>query len=137
MKRDDRAFVNDILRAAGSIKSYVHGMHRHAFDQDPKTRDAVIRQIGIIGEAANKLSTNFRQAHPKIPWTAIIGMRNAVLHKYWDVRLDIVWDAAKRHAPKLANELRRSMIVKRAKTPEQLDAEIAAALKRPQRQRRR
>jgi uncharacterized protein with HEPN domain len=108
MKRTDGAFVDDILIAASRIRDQVRGVVMDDFlrDFDGTTQDAVIRQIGIVGEAASKLSANFRAKYPTIPWIQIIGMRNVVIHQYWEIKLDVVWEAATRDVPALVKKLR-------------------------------
>ena len=96
MKRADESFVNDIMIAASSISDYVRGVTMEDFlsKRDAMIQDAVIRQVGIIGEAASKLSATFRASHPTVSWHEIVGMRNVVVHQYWDVDLNAVWEAA-------------------------------------------
>ena len=108
MKRTDGAFVDDILIAASRIRDQVRGVTMDDFlrNFDGTTQDAVIRQIGIVGEAASKLSTDFRAKYPTIPWIQIIGMRNVVVHQYWEVKLEVVWEAATRDVPALVKRLR-------------------------------
>ena len=107
MKRTDRAFVDDILIAADAIRDYVRGVAKGGFlsKRDAMVQDAVIRQISIVGEAASKLSPSFRAKYPMIPWIQIIGMRNVVVHQYWEVNLDVVWEAATRDVPALVKRL--------------------------------
>ena len=107
MKRTDEAFVHDILTAAGSIRTYVHKVTKAEFLHNAEKRDAVIRQVGIIGEAASKLSATYRQEHDEVPWKEIIGMRNIVVHQYWEVDMDVLWDVAKHGAPDLLKLLRQ------------------------------
>jgi len=67
---------------------------------------SVIRQVGIVCEAASKLSPSFRAKYPAIPWAQIIGMRNIVVHQYWEViNLDVVWEAATQDVPALIKKL--------------------------------
>ncbi len=112
MKRTDGAFVDDIVIAADSIRDYVRGVARVDFlsRRDAMVQDAVIRQIGIVGEAASQLSPAFRARHPAVPWTQIIGMRNVVVHQYWEVDLDVVWEAATEDVPALAKRLSTAVL---------------------------
>lgn len=108
MKRTDEAFVDDILIAADSIREYTRGVAKDDFlsKRDAMIQDAVIRQVGIVGEAASQLSPSFRAKYPTIPWNQIIGMRHIVIHQYWDVDLDVVWEAATEDVPALVRQLR-------------------------------
>jgi len=65
----------------------------------------LIAEIQIIGEAANKISREFKESIPSIPWNDVIGMRNRLIHAYADVNLDILWDTVKRALPPLIAEL--------------------------------
>jgi uncharacterized protein with HEPN domain len=71
------------------------------------THDAVIRQLEIIGEATKNLSSDFRSAHPQIPWKDIAGMRDRLIHGYMAVDLPAVWDTATTDVPQLRAELQR------------------------------
>jgi uncharacterized protein with HEPN domain len=107
VKRPDEALVDDILIAASAIRDYTRGVAREDFfsKRDAMVQDAVIRQVGIVGEAASKLSPSFRAGYPTIPWVQIIGMRNVVVHQYWEVDLDVVWEAATEDVPALVKKL--------------------------------
>ncbi len=67
--------------------------------------DAVVRNLEIIGEACSHLEEEFKDTHPNIPWAQIIGMRNKLAHEYWDIDIDIVWQAATIEAPQLQKQL--------------------------------
>lgn len=134
--RSDALRVHDILRSAARVRSYVHGTTRAQFDKDPKTQDAVIRQLELVGEAAKGLSMNFRDAYPVDDWRKIAGMRDKLAHHYWKTDLDLVWEVAKKHVRRLAAALEKKRL-RRDKTPAQLDAEITAVLARPKRRKKR
>lgn len=90
----DRGFLLDILYSARLVGAYIEGLTREAFRNDTKTQDAVIRRIEVIGEAAKRLTGAALIELPAIDWRAIRGMRDRVIHRYWDVELDKVWDTA-------------------------------------------
>lgn len=106
MKRSDEVFVSDILSAAAAIGTYTHGVSQSDFSHNREKQDAVIRQLSIVGEAASKLSHQFRMSHAAIPWREIIRMRNLVIHHYWIVDLDVVWEVVTKHLPALAKQLK-------------------------------
>ena len=97
--------VQDILDAAHQIGVYVRGMTLERFVDDTRTFDAVVRNIVIIGEAANHLPIDIRARLSDVPWGDIIGMRNRLVHRYFQVDSLIVWNAATRHVPPLASQL--------------------------------
>jgi uncharacterized protein with HEPN domain len=77
--------------AASSALSFVQGRVRSDLDADTMLTFALIRAIEIIGEAAARLPATVRDAHPEIPWAQIMGMRNRLVHGYYDVDLDVLW----------------------------------------------
>ncbi len=93
-ERDWRLYADDIIEACGKIRRFVAGMTYEAFEADERTRDAVIRNIEIIGEAAGHLPKEVTAKAPQIPWRLICDMRNVLAHAYFGVSLKIVWDAA-------------------------------------------
>jgi uncharacterized protein with HEPN domain len=100
MKRDDAA-VLDVLRAARLARSFVSEMTRESFEADVKTQSAVLHQLLVIGEAAKRVAEEFRAQHAHIPWRAMAGMRDRVIHAYDDVDLDEVWKTLTADLPTL------------------------------------
>lgn len=88
--RMDVERLRDILEAIDKIHKYTDE-GRKRFDADELIRSWVLRHIEIIGEAASRLSEDIRRSYPTIPWRNIIGMRNALIHGYFDVDWNIVW----------------------------------------------
>ncbi len=106
-KRDAGVLLEDIRDAMRKVSSYIDGMDLAAFMADEKTVDAVIRNIGVIGEAAKQLPEDFKAAHPEIPWHQVAGMRNRLIHDYAGVDLEIVWQVASAALPAMAAEISR------------------------------
>ena len=105
---DDKLYISHILDAIIDIEKYVEQL---TFDQfmlvDKKIiRDAVVRKLEIIGEAAKHFSIKFRTKHSDIPWKEIVGMRDNLIHEYFDVAWDIVWSTVKEDLPQLEKKLR-------------------------------
>jgi len=94
MVKLDIPYLDHIKAAISLIESYIQNMTLASFKKDPKTRDAVIRQLEVIGEAASKLESNFKTSHREIPWREITDFRNVLAHEYWDVDIEIVWKTA-------------------------------------------
>lgn len=104
-KRDAGLLIEDILAAIVKIESYTHGVHRETFLADDKTIDAVVRNLEIIGEAARRMPAEFVTAHPDIPWQQIAGLRNRIVHEYFGLDLEIVWQIVGRDLPQLRARL--------------------------------
>jgi len=104
MWRDD-AILLDILRAARLALEFREGLDKAAFLTDVKTQAAVLHELLVLGEAAKRLSAGFREEHPDVPWKAIAGMRDRLLHGYDDVDLDLVWKTVDEDLPVLIGHL--------------------------------
>ncbi len=104
-ERAEIEFGNDILEAIQRISRYLGGLSYDDFLKDIKTQDAVIRNIEIIGEAAKGATEELRTKHPDIPWKSMAGMRDRLIHHYFGVNLDIVWQVISEELPPLAPEL--------------------------------
>lgn len=104
--KDDALYLGHILEAIERILEYTAG-GREAFRGDLKTQDAVIRNLQVIGEAVKKVSSETRVVHPEVPWKDIAGMRDRVIHDYFGVSLEIVWDVVENHLPPLREKVRR------------------------------
>jgi len=102
MRRDEAYFL-DILLAARRIKTYTTGLSREGFEQEDLYKSAVLREIQVIGEASRQLSDDAKTAHPQIPWQQIIGMRNRVIHRYFEVDLEILWLVISQEVDNLIN----------------------------------
>lgn len=100
MSRDSTTLF-DIARAARLTIDFTRGMDQPAFLDDVKTQSAVLHQLLILGEAVKRLSTPFREAHKKIPWAMMAGMRDKLIHEYDQVDLDEVWMTVERDLPEL------------------------------------
>ena len=72
---------------------------------DPKTIDAVVRNFSVIGEAANKIPSEFKLLHPEVEWQRIRGFRNRIVHEYFDIDHEILWQIKKENLPELAKKL--------------------------------
>jgi uncharacterized protein with HEPN domain len=91
-KRDVALLLEDMLLSARKIKIYTSGLTYDLFIADDKTIDAVVRNFEIIGEAANRIDPDFRNLHVEIEWNRIRGFRNRIIHDYFGIDYEIVWD---------------------------------------------
>ncbi len=106
-KRSDIDLIADILICLAKIQSYVSGLNYDEFIEDSKTQDAVIRNIEIIGEAVKKLSEETMESYPNIPWRIIAGTRDRLIHGYFGVNIDIVWEIATIDVVDLMKEIKK------------------------------
>jgi len=105
-KKDD-SNLWDMLDAAEAIKSFISGCSYQDYLKDRMLRGAVERHLEIIGEAAGRISREFRNEHGEIPWQRIIGLRNVLIHEYGDIEDILVWEVASLHIPDLIGKLER------------------------------
>lgn len=99
MPREDSAYLLDMLLAARDAWSFTEGMSFEDFIQDGRTQLSAIKSVETIGEAAAQVSEYSRRLAPDIPWRKIVGMRNRLVHVYFDVDLPLVWDTVRRDLP--------------------------------------
>jgi uncharacterized protein with HEPN domain len=104
-KNEDSIRLRHLLDAADKSLVFLRGKKREDLDGDEKLALALVRLLEIVGEAANALSENFKQEHPSIPWRSIICTRNRLIHGYFDVDLDIVWEIITKDLPPLIEKL--------------------------------
>ena len=100
-KAEFQDYVDDMLDAAGKIQAFLLHDNFESFSKDEKTQFAVIRALEIIGEASNKIPASIKKKHPDIPWRAISGMRNKLIHDYFGVDIDVVWKTAMEDIPSI------------------------------------
>jgi len=102
-------YIEHILDATQQVRSYVTGTSKEMFMQDRKTQDAVILKILVIGEAAAQIldeHVTFAQGHSGIPWNQMKGMRNRMVHGYFETNLELVWETIQVFIPDLESKLR-------------------------------
>ena len=100
-KRDTLLLLEDMLVSAQKIKRYINGFNFDLFMSDDKTIDAVVRNFEIIGEAANQIDPEFREKNPEIEWQRIRGLRNRIVHEYFGIDYEIVWQITQEYLDEL------------------------------------
>ena len=101
MPRDYRIYLEDILGATRKIRAYTNGLSKTAFLADDKTFDAVVRNLEVIGEAAKNIPESVRANTPTIEWKKIAGLRDILIHEYFGIDGEIVWDIVEHKLPGL------------------------------------
>jgi len=104
-KRDTLLLLDDIFQSAQKIKRYTKDLDFDSFLSDDKTMDAVVRNFEIIGEAANRIDPDFRDENPEIEWKRIRGFRNRIVHDYFGIDYEIVWEIIETYLDELIDWL--------------------------------
>ncbi len=105
MKKDDRIYLDHILECFSKVIQYLEEVAYEDFLADEEKQDAIIRKIEVSGEATKRLSEELKDKYPHVPWRAIAGMRDKLIHDYIDVDLDTVWETATKDIPNLLHDL--------------------------------
>ena len=106
-ERDVRLYLDDILEAIEKIEKYTDGLDFEQFRKDDKTGDAVIRNFSVIGEAVKNISPDIRKRYPNIPWKVIAGMRDKLVHEYFGIKYDVVWETIELRLPSLRSAIKK------------------------------
>lgn len=107
MNRKPELYINDILEAIKLIEEFTKNYTKEKFFHDKLHHSAAIRQIEIIGEATKHLTSHFRKKYPEVEWKSIAGMRDVLIHAYFGVNLEKVWQAIKSEVPKLKKQIQQ------------------------------
>ena len=104
--REWRFYIQDMIEFGEKVLAYTEGLDRDGFIADELTYDATLRNLQLIGQAATHIPSEVREAHPDIPWRAIVGTRNRLAHSYLSISNNIIWTIIQDAIPKLLPELR-------------------------------
>ena len=105
-KRPSELLIEDILESIEKIESYTENISFENFLNDGKTVDAVVRNLEIIGEASNRLPEDFKEKYSQIEWSKIIGLRHRIVHEYFGVDVDIIWNIIRKELIKLKKDIK-------------------------------
>ena len=106
-KRDPDLLVQDMLDAVRKVQLFTDGLDQASFLKDEKTIDAVVRNLEVLGEAARQLPGNFTSRSSDIPWNQIAGFRNRIVHDYFGLDLEIIWQIIQHDLPPLKAQLEK------------------------------
>lgn len=101
----DKERLLHMLEAIKNIEEFTHEVSREQLFHDKMRYFAVVKNIEIVGEAANMLTLEFKNSHTELPWKAITGMRNVIVHDYVNIHEDILWDTIQNDVPALKKQL--------------------------------
>jgi uncharacterized protein with HEPN domain len=104
--RDDRERLLDNHEAIENVRKYA-ARGKDAFRNDELIQTWILHHIQILGEAAARISDEFQERHPDIPWFKIVGMRNILVHDYFNIDIDAVWSVVENDLPLLYNQIGR------------------------------
>lgn len=110
MKSDkDLARLKHMLDSTKAILSFAKGRQRTSLDKDRLFLSAVLREFEIIGEAAGRISEKTKKKFPSIPWKELVGLRNRLIHAYFDVDHDIIWKTIRDYLPSFQEHLQKAV----------------------------
>jgi len=107
MPRDYKVYLDDILEASSRIRDYTSGLTLDEFKDDTKTLDAVVRNLEVIGEAVKKVPDEIRSRYPDVEWKKIAGLRDILIHEYFGIDVNIIWDILKNKLPRLEEKVKK------------------------------
>ena len=107
MRKQETLFLDDILEAIEKIDAYKKGYSYQKFTSNSMMVDAILRNLEIIGEATKKIPADHKNAQPQIPWKKIAGIRDILIHEYFGVNLEIIWDVVINKLPELKEAVKK------------------------------
>ncbi len=107
LKRKYELYLDDIIESIDRIRRYLEGHDKEAFEANELIRDAVMRNLYIIGEAVVQLPDEIKHQYQSVPWKKIRGFRNIAAHRYWKINIDRVWDILENKLDELKSHVQR------------------------------
>jgi uncharacterized protein with HEPN domain len=106
MTRDPNLLVNDLLEAIEKIERYAEDITLEYLKSDDRTMDAIIKNFIIIGEASKQIPPEVKSTAPQIPWKEMSGVRDKLVHGYFEIKSDVIWETIKTRLPEVERLLR-------------------------------
>ena len=107
MQKDSNIFLIHILESIGWIEKEIKDVSKDKFIQNVPTQDIVIRRLEIIGEATKNLPSDFKKRYPDIPWKKIAGLRDKLIHGYFGIDLELIWEIVKKDLPPFKEQIEK------------------------------
>mgnify|MGYP001569625111 CR=1 FL=1 len=104
-KKEDSIFIRHILDSINAIEEFSKNLSKEKLESDRLRQSAIVREIEVIGEASKNISADFKNQHNEIPWKGIIGTRDKMIHHYFGINLDVVWEIIRENIPDLKKKL--------------------------------
>jgi uncharacterized protein with HEPN domain len=107
IKKDDLVFIEHILDSAGAIEDFSKGIDISELTSNRLKQSAIVREIEVIGEAAKNVSKEIKDKYKEVPWKEIVGTRDKIIHHYFGVDLDIIFEIVKKEIPVLKKQIQK------------------------------
>lgn len=105
MPRDYKVYLEDILESINNIQEYTSGLSFPDLKKDKKTLHAIVRNLEVVGEAMKKIPEEVRCQYPEVEWKKIAGLRDILIHEYFGIDLEIIWDIVRNKLPTLQKQI--------------------------------